>query len=216
MPEPELMDDAEQARAYGQADFTEPHNQFINLCRAAFSDAPVQGDVLDLGCGTADITIRFARVFPETIVTGVDGATAMLQFAREAICAAGLERRIKLLHRHLPAHPPQRFHLVICNSLLHHLADPAVLWSTVAQWAEPGARVFVMDLMRPASRLAAQALVAHYAGNEPTILQRDFFNSLLAAYTVAEVETQLVEAGLAHLRPRVVSDRHWVVNGILP
>lgn len=32
-PEPELMDDAAQAMAYAEADFSEPHGRFIELYR---------------------------------------------------------------------------------------------------------------------------------------------------------------------------------------
>ena len=61
-PEPELMDDAEQARAYAEADFEEPNSHFLALYAEKFSDA--QGNVIDLGCGPGEITIRFAMRYP--------------------------------------------------------------------------------------------------------------------------------------------------------
>ena len=33
IPEPELMDDAEQAKAYAEADFSEPNQRFLELFR---------------------------------------------------------------------------------------------------------------------------------------------------------------------------------------
>jgi hypothetical protein len=51
----------------------------------------------------------------------------------------------------------------------------------------PGAPVLVMDLMRPASPAAAEALVEQYAAGEPEVLRRDFYNSLLAAFEPGEV-----------------------------
>jgi hypothetical protein len=102
---------------------------------------------------------------------------------------------------------------VISNSLLHHLRDPHALWSTLAHAAAPGAAVYVMDLMRPASRAAARSLVAAHAGGEPAVLVRDFYHSLLAAYTPAEVRTQLVRAGLSRLKVEAVSDRHLIAWG---
>ncbi len=50
VPELELMDDAAQAEAYARADFSEPHNHFVELFKQCFP-GPVQGAVLDLGCG---------------------------------------------------------------------------------------------------------------------------------------------------------------------
>ncbi len=166
IPEPELMDEPEQARAYARADFAEPHQAFVERFRQCFpGHRPRQ--VLDLGCGAADITIRFARAWPESRLTGVDGAAAMLVFAREAIAQAGLGDRIQLQQARLPetALPRRAFDTVISNSLLHHLHDPQTLWRAVTQYAAPGAAVFIMDLRRPDSRERAGNLVDEYAGN---------------------------------------------------
>ncbi len=73
-----------------------------------------------------------------------------------------------------------------------------------------------MDLMRPASESAARALVAQHVADAPAILRRDFYNSLCAAFTPAELVTQLAAAGLAGLRVATVSDRHLAIHGRLP
>jgi SAM-dependent methyltransferase len=215
IPEPELMDDPEQARAYAEADFAEPHNQFVLEFGRRFPGAAVTGWVLDLGCGPGDITRRFANAHPRCHIHGVDGAPAMLALGQDAVQRAGLAHRVELIHGYLPGFTPPRstYDAVISNSLLHHLADPAVLWTTVRQYARADAPIFVMDLMRPATRAQAQALVATYAGGEPDVLRRDFLHSLLAAYRPDEVRTQLEAAGLAHLRVETITDRHWIASG---
>ena len=53
----------------------------------------------------------------------------------------------------------QGYELIASNSLLHNLADPDVLWQTVASCARPGADILVMDLTRPDSTTAVDALV---------------------------------------------------------
>ncbi len=217
IPEPELMDDVEQARAYAAADFAEPHQRFIQLlCERFPSGDPASA--LELGCGAGDICIRFARAFPRSIVHGIDGAEAMLACGREAMRASGLADRVELARGYLPddAPPLEKYELLFSNSLLHHLAEPGVLWRSVRRFAQPGAPVFVMDLMRPASRAEAAQLCARYAAGEPPVLQRDFECSLLAAYTPDEVEAQLLSAGLESLRVEVVSDRHLIVWGRTP
>ena len=102
------------------------------------------------------------------------------------------------------------------NSLLHHLHDPLVLWRAVLGHGAPGAAVLVMDLYRPGSTGAAQEIVEAYAGEEPEVLKRDFYNSLCAAFDPAEVREQLAPCGLGALEVRTVSDRHMVVAGRLP
>lgn len=214
-PEPELMDDAEQALAYASADFEEPHENFVKLIQETFPTHDFSGTVLDLGCGPADITLRFARRFPGAIIDGVDGAEAMLSLGRQAVEAEGMRHRIQLLQCYLPADtlPHDQYDAVICNSLLHHLQNPLVLWQTLQQYAKPGAPVFVMDLMRPQSTAEAQQLMETYAANEAEILRHDFYHSLLAAYTVEEITQQLREAALPHLQVNIVSDRHITVSG---
>ncbi len=58
--EPELMDDPTQAEAYAGADFAEENQGFVDRFKEYFPDF-LQGKVLDLGCGPADIPIRFAN-----------------------------------------------------------------------------------------------------------------------------------------------------------
>ena len=217
IPEPELMDNPEQARAYAGADFSEPHQAFIERFAQCFPrHCPRR--VLDLGCGAADITIRFARAHPGCDLTGVDGAPAMLALAQEAVTRAGLADRIQLREVRLPDKTlaQHAFDTVISNSLLHHLADPQVLWRTVVDCAEPGAAVFIMDLRRPDTREQAGCLVQEYSGNEPEVLRRDFFNSLLAAYRPEEIAVQLARINLSCLQVEAVGDRHVVVHGHLP
>ncbi len=214
-PEPELMEDAAQARAYAEADFEEAHARFIALFKERFSAWTGEGEALDLGCGPADITVRFARAYPRCRVQGVDGAEAMLVHGRERIAREGLGGRIQLVQGYLPRAvlPRSRYEALISNSLLHHLAEPVVLWNAIKRHAMPGAPIFVMDLLRPADRNAALALVEEYAANEPTVLRHDFYHSLLAAYTIEEVVRQLALANLLELDVAQVSDRHWIATG---
>jgi hypothetical protein len=73
-----------------------------------------------------------------------------------------------------------------------------------------------MDLFRPASTTAAQAIVDLYAADEPEVLRQDFLASLCAAFEPAEIEAQLRAHGLDGLAVRLVSDRHLLVTGRLP
>ncbi|OGA53212.1 MAG: methyltransferase type 12, partial [Betaproteobacteria bacterium RIFCSPLOWO2_12_FULL_62_13] len=212
--EPELMTDPEQAAAYAGADFSEPHQAFIAHFQHLFPEF-CAGCVLDLGCGAADVTIRFARTYPEARIDGVEGAVAMLELGRRAVARAALNNRIALIESRLPdaSFDGRNYDAIICNSLLHHLADPNVLWQTVRMAARRGAPLLVMDLLRPQSAHATRALVKLHAADAPAILQRDFYNSLRAAYRPDEVAAQLQMTGFKQFKLSVVSDRHWIVWG---
>ena len=215
--EPELMLAEEQARAYSQADFEEPHSRFMELFAERFPEETAAGSVLDLGCGPADISLRFARAYPQAVIHGVDGSEAILRLGKQAVCREGLEERVQLIHCTLPTLelPRKSYDGVISNSLLHHLQDPQVLWQTIKQFARPEAPIFVMDLMRPDSQKQAEDLTETYAAGEPEILKRDFYHSLLAAYQEDEIQSQLQEAGLKQFSVEVASDRHLIIWGRL-
>ena len=213
VPERELMDDPEQALAYAKADFEEENQGFVARFREYFPDLS-DGLILDLGCWPGDIPIRFARTLPGCRVTGVDASPAMIKIAEDAVWTAGLGDRITFrCERIQTLQLPEPADAAISNSLLHHLPNPLQFWFRLKQLVKPGSPVLVMDLIRPESPEAAQAIVDQYAAGEPAILRRDFYNSLLAAFTEDEVAAQLAEINLSRLLIDVPDDRHWMVGG---
>lgn len=217
--EPELMDDAEQALAYANADFSESHGRRVGLFREAFPGREIRGPILDLGCGPGDVTFRFARAFPQAEIVAVDGSRPMLDIAEQAAAAdPGLRGRIRFLHGRIPgaaAIPDLPYELVMSHSLLHHLHRPEGLWQTIAQYAAtPGALVFVADLRRPASTEAARHIVEERSGSEPEVLKRDFYNSLCAAFEPEEVAEQVRAAGLGELCVEPAGEIHLIVRGV--
>ncbi len=214
-PEAELMDDLEQALAYDSADFEEPHSQVLTLFTEKFPGLELSGPVLDIGCGPGDVSCRFVRRFAGIELIGIDGAAAMLALAeRRRVAEPAISQRLTYVNCLLPGSPipVHPYQAIISSSFLHHLHRPEVLWQTVAQLAQPGCLIYMVDLMRPPDEATAQQLVDRYAAGEPAILRRDFHHSLLAAFTVAEVRQQLRAAGL-QLQVEPCSDRHLVVWG---
>ncbi len=218
IPEPELMDDPVQALAYSRADFSAAHGARVEMFRHSLPGVTLDGPALDLGCGSGDVLLRFARAFPEARFLGVDGSQPMLALAQQAIEAdPALQARVRLQYGIIPgcALPREPWQLIMCHSLLHQLHDPRVLWQTIAACAGPGCAVFVADLRRPPSELEARRLVAATSKDEPQILQRDFFNSLRAAFELDEVRAQLTAAGLTTLQVRAQEPFHLTVHGRL-
>lgn len=214
--EPELMEDDEQVVAYAQADFEIPHNQFIQRLKKFIGQDDFNGTALDLGCGTGDISRRFAETFPLSAVHAIDGSKAMINYATLTL-AEKLSKQIYFIHGRLPDAllPKTDYDIIFSNSLLHHLPDPQVLWQTIKDYSRPGTRIVIMDLLRPECLESAQIMVKTYAENEPDILQRDFYHSLLAAFSMAEINQQLAQAELA-LNLEQISDRHIFITGVAP
>ncbi|WP_017326663.1 trans-aconitate 2-methyltransferase [Synechococcus sp. PCC 7336] len=210
------MDDWEQAHAYHKADFERSHGQRVELVRSFFPSLRLTGTVLDLGCGSGDVLFRFARAYPKASFLGVDGSQPMIDLARKEIeTHPELNSHVDFLVTTLPsdAIPQQPYDLVMSHSLLHHLHNPVVLWDCIESLAVLGTKICVVDLKRPESAETARAIVDALAIGEPEILRRDFFNSLCAAFTAAEVEEQLQGTGISGLSVREVGDMYLAIYG---
>jgi trans-aconitate methyltransferase len=215
--EEELMDVPLHAQAYASADFSEPNTKFV----AHFSDkfpAFSGRQIIDLGCGPADITLKLAIRYPQARVVGMDGADAMLDIARKVLLRhRSLADRVDVRKWYIgrEANPlgSEAFHAVVSNSLLHHMRDPLDLWRAIRACAAPGAAVLVMDLLRPQSCIESEKIVETYAGKETDVLREDFLKSLLAAYRPVEIMEQLAAVTMGSLQTEVVSDRHLIVFG---
>jgi len=212
--EPELMDDEQQSIAYAQADFSTSNQLYVD---SLVRDFPTHlRAVVDIGCGPADVVIRLATAAPHAAITAIDGSAPMIALGRTAARAAGVDDRLTLLHTRIPGPPPasQSFDAVLSKDLLHHLPDPRVLWNEVTRLGRPGAAVYVMDLVRPDTEDTARAMVKEGAGSEHPILQHDFYQSLLAAFTMDEVRAQVATAGL-DLTVAPIGVRHMLIKGTL-
>ena len=209
------MEDEAQVQAYAAADFEEENQGFLDRFREYFPEF-TEGHILDLGCGPGDIPVRFARALPSCRITGVDASEPMIGLAGVAVKQAGLADRITFrCERFQGVSLIEPVDAVVSNSLLHHVPNPLQFWYRLRQLVKPGSPVLVMDLLRPDSPEEAQAIVDRNAAKEPEILRRDFYNSLLAAFTEDEVAAQLAEMNLSRLIVDVVDDRHWVISGII-
>ncbi len=215
-PEPEYMDLPEEADAYAAADFSQVNDAFVaRLIEVA--GGRERATALDLGTGPADIPIRLARQRPGWRVTAADASQAMLDIAAKAISQAGWPCQIELILTDAKALnlPTGEFDVVFSNSILHHINDVDAFWAQVKRVAAPEAVIFIRDLARPADEETARRIVNENAGSESTLLQDEFYRSLLAAYTVDEIREQLEQAGLAKLQVQMVTDRHLDVFGTL-
>jgi SAM-dependent methyltransferase len=104
--------------------------------------------VLDLGCGSGQVSIPLARLGAE--VVAVDISPAMIGFLSDNVAREGLRTvvgRVSALE-HLELEP-RSFDLVVSNYALHHLADEDKrrLIASIAGWLRPGGRLVIGDLM---------------------------------------------------------------------
>ena len=223
-PEPELMNAPDQVIAYSDADFSCGDHSVIErleeLIEQALPVLPEAALILDLGCGPGNISERLAVRWPLSNVIGLDGASSMIGMANQRLsdlCPAikNLSYLLVDLGHCCLGDIPQinGASVIVSNSFLHHLHNPQSLWMAVKQIAEPNALILHRDLRRPFNEQEVDALCALYVSHAPTILQRDFRASLIAAFTTDEVRDQLDQAGLGHFTVTEIGDRYLEVCG---
>ncbi len=216
--EPEVMDSAREAAEYDAMDHAAVNRVFVDDLLLAMSAARRlprhRGTVLDVGTGTALIPIELCRrgEFGGQVM-GVDLAEEMLKLARRNIAADGLSERVRVDVVDAKALPYEdaTFDVVMSNSIVHHIPEPADVLREMVRVVKPGGVLFVRDLLRPETESEVERLVATYAGNEPPHSQQLFRQSLQAALTVEEMRNLAETVALPPNTVRQTSDRHWTL-----
>jgi ubiquinone/menaquinone biosynthesis C-methylase UbiE len=144
-------------------------------------------------------------------VLAVDAAVHMLELARYNVEIAGLIERVQLLQADAKRLPFRDglFHVVISNSILHHIPEPLLVVREAARVTAPGGLLFFRDLLRPASAEQLRDLVEQYAGAEAPAARQMFADSLHAALSLSEIRELVATLGFAPESVQATSDRHW-------
>jgi hypothetical protein len=128
--------------------------------------------------------------YPDLIITGFDGSEPMVQIARGIV----KNHKSSVCVRH------EQFKdinftadCVISTNTLHHQHTPTVFWDCVKRTAR---RVFIMDLVRPESTVVARHIVDTLAKDESNEFKTDYYNSLLAAFSLEELTDQIKDTNL--------------------
>jgi len=209
--EVEAMDTAEEAQDYDAMDHSQVNQRFVAELLAA---EPNPRSVVDVGCGTALIPIQLCRVHATCRVTATDLAERMLAVAAINVQNATLAQRITLqrVDAKRSTLPERSFDVVMSNSIIHHIPNPATAFAEMVRLCRPGGLIFVRDLERPADDAAVQHLVATYAAQD-TPRQRALFDaSLRAALTLDEIAALVAPLGIPARALARSSDRHWTLT----
>ena len=208
VPEPELMDTPQVARKYDEMDHSEVNHRFVEDFLAL---ASIQGEILDLGTGTARIPIQLCQLHSDVRVLAVDLSPSMLDIASINVELAGLKDRILLDLQDAKRlqYTDGRFSAVISNSLVHHILNPIGVLREAVRVTGDNKMLFFRDLARPCDNASVTRIVTKHAGGESEHAQQMFANSLRAALTIDEIGEMVEEIGFDRSGVHSSSDRHW-------
>ncbi len=221
LPEPEVMDDSDEVEAYASA----AAQAYLDKIDDTFVEHALRlvrgrdrGRALDIGTGPGQIVWKLARRLPGWHFLGVDRSANMLRQARaasgqsfpvgaqHAAPLGGAQARVEFFiadANRLPF-PDAHFDLVMCNSVLHHLAQLQRLLAEVARLAKPDGAILIRDLRRP-SRLAYPLHVRWYGRHYSGVMYKLYCASVRSAYTATELEGMLRASPLSAACPEPAS-----------
>jgi SAM-dependent methyltransferase len=111
---------------------------------APISTEPSGLSILLAGCGTGQHALSTARRFPNAQVLAVDLSRASLGYAKRKTTELGV-RNIEYRHADILALSTleERYDLIECSGVLHHMEDPHEGWRVLRGVLKPGGRMRV-------------------------------------------------------------------------
>ena len=141
------------------------HHRWKRELVSAVTDVlPAQGgSILDLCCGTGDITLRLAREHSDAQVTGLDFSQGMLDVARQHVAAAALSN-VDLVEgdaMHLD-YPDSSFDAAVISFGLRNTPDYAQVVGEMTRVVRPGGLVACLDASVPDNRAVRPFYMVYY------------------------------------------------------
>ena len=205
------MDTVEAAEEYDAMEHGEVDEAFVNRVIELGANS---GHYLDVGTGPAQIPILLTKQCPNIQITAIDLSKEMLKIAKRHVEDANLTNRITLERidaKTLP-YPDNSFDGLISNSIVHHIHDAEKALQEMGRVVKPDGVVLIRDLIRPETPADAQGFVDHYAADDTPCQQKLYYDSFLAAFTLAEVNQMLSKMDMPGAIVVQSTDRHWSIE----
>ncbi len=222
VPEPSLvMNEVSNVEAYHQAGFAEggmlPAYHFNALAISALT--PLGATVLDLGSGSAQMICYLARLRPDIKIYGLDLSDAMIDQGLKLIAELSLQNRVWLQKGDMTQfadHFRPDVETISSVFALHHLPDRRALntcmQEVLTMQKKHNCSVWLFDLNRPRNLRTALEYPNVFLPKATIELQEDTINSLIAAFSIAEMSEALVSSeGFCHSHSRLLElyQIHW-------
>ena len=98
---------------------------------------PAAPRILDVGCGTGEITLRLAALFPRAQIVGVDIIEAHLELARRR-STAGERVQFRVADAFELPFDDATFDLVVCRHVLQSIPTPELILAQLVRVLKPG------------------------------------------------------------------------------
>jgi SAM-dependent methyltransferase len=188
------------------------------FARLLDSAIPDDAKVLEIGCGTGQMSLYLAHA--DRLVIGADLAGASLRLGAAAARRFGLDRvQFVETDLHRPGLRDRAFDVVYASGVLHHTPDPRLSFARIVQLARPGGMIVIglynafaripLRLRRLVARLSGYAWipfdpVLHDRKNElarrEAWLRDQYMHPEEHRHTIGEVQNWFKDNGVEYIR----------------
>ena len=184
--------------------------------------------ILDLGCGTGEMSVRLARLGHH--VTLLDSSLPMLEYAKQAAQESGTAERIVLKNGDATdlasVFPAESFDAVLCHNILEYVADPsAVLRSAAGALRDASSIISILvrnqsgevlkaaikegDLEAAERNLSSQWANESLYGGRVGVFTEETLTTMLSAEALTVTAERGVRVVSDYLPPRVSRDDEY-------
>jgi len=175
--------------------------EYVELAQRIAREIPVGSRVLEVAPGPGYFSIALARVGSYSI-TGLDLSQTMVQIARAKADEAGV--RVEFLQGSASKMPLQtgNFDFLLCRAAFKNFAQPVEALREMCRVLRPGGRALIIDMRGDATPGELdEAVDTMKSSRVNRLINRIVFRTVLlrSAYTRAQFEAMLAQAGFSHV-----------------
>ncbi len=176
---------------------------------------PLESIILDLACGTGDVTLELLRRYPTARVIGVDPSPAMLELAKKKLAAGGVDGRTELregIGEALPLDDRSVDGATMAFGI-RNVPDRRAALKELGRVTKPGGKIAILELTEPQSGPLAKMARFHIHWLLPRMgallsgeKEYRYLHESIAAFPSPEVfAVELEQAGLKVLSTQPLS-----------
>lgn len=159
------------------------------ICTGIAATHPTARDVLDIGCGAGNWSVKLLGLLPNLNVTLLDLSRPMLDRAQQRVTAAGATSATCVQSDVRSAtFADAAFDVMVAGAVLHHLRDEhewRETFATLRRWLRPGGSLWIYDLVAHESPAIERLMRARY-GQHLESINGPAYREKVFAYSDAE------------------------------
>lgn len=115
-------------------------------------------EILDLGTGTGELSLKLANKFPQSHITGLDISAAMIEKAKKVAAEIGVSN-VTFIVSPMEKAEIEKIDIVVSCLAFHHVAEKELVISKIYQALEENGKLVIGDWFKPCNKYREEVQV---------------------------------------------------------